>query len=757
MAPNIPIHQTIGFRIFLAILLFSIIVTGLTTSLSIRRQYITNKQQIISHMEHVKKSILPSLSNNVWVGDRIQINLILDGITHLPDIDHAILQTRDKVLIAQAGALYSENNITRTFPLIYSYNWQEIDLGTITISASYDKIFAELRQKTYYALLEDGIKILFAGVFIFLIFHLLVTRHLKTMGDHVRNLDILNSKPLTLTRSGFKAGRIDELDDVVNAINEMHSNLAGAYLEIEQINIMLQEDIGKRQEAENKAVAAMEDWERTFNTFDDIVTIMDNTLVIQRVNKAACRMFGAEPEDLIGRHCYELFRGESKPCEKCPGIPAIYFSKSQVAEIEHKHLNKIFLISASPILDDSGELTGIVHTAKDITEHKLLEKQYIQAMKMESIGRLTGGIAHDFNNLLTAILGYCELAIGNTQDNTEMRRYLEVILNSAERAATLTRQLLAFSRKQPIMKKVVNLGILVNNMKMMLQRLIQENISLSIDCPISEMNIEADPGQVEQILMNLCVNARDAMPTGGTITIQTALFTADEDFAAWNEGLQPGAYVILQVIDTGMGMTREIQNKIFEPFFTTKDLGHGTGLGLATVYGIVKQHNGYISVESTPGRGTTFTVFFPISLADTPVAEDKKEEFFVPGKETILVVEDDPTIRTLIADSLQPKGFNVLGASGGSEAMDLARKYKGEIDVLLIDVIMPDMNGPEVAEQLRLIRPEAKTLFMSGYTDDIIEQYGILHPDVQFIQKPLIFKLLMSKIQEIMLQKNPIN
>jgi PAS domain S-box-containing protein len=380
------------------------------------------------------------------------------------------------------------------------------------------------------------------------------------------------------------------------------------------------------------------------------------------------------------------------------------------------------------------------------------EAQLRQAQKMEAVGRLAGGVAHDFNNLLTVIRGYSELLLGRLAPTDAMRKDMEEIKKAADRASGLTRQLLAFSRRQFIAPKVLDLNALVSNMDGMLRRLIGEDIvELCTELDSSVGAVKADPGQVEQVIMNLVVNARDAMPKGGRLTIQTKNVTIGQGARLDAVGVEPGSYVLLAVRDTGHGMDAETRSHLFEPFFTTKEKGKGTGLGLSTVYGIVKQSGGSISVESAPGRGTTFRIYLPRVEKEVPVAAGGFEAIDpARGRETILLVEDEPAVRGLVHETLRLHGYTVLEARHGIEALLTSTKYVGPIHLLLTDVVMPQMSGPEVAEKLLTVRPGIKVLYMSGYPDHPVFDQGGVNRETGFLAKPFSPHVLAQKVREIL-------
>ena len=410
------------------------------------------------------------------------------------------------------------------------------------------------------------------------------------------------------------------------------------------------------------------------------------------------------------------------------------------------------------VKDENGVTLYHEGTIEDITarteaelHQQELEQQLRQSQKMEAIGRLAGGVAHDFNNLLTAINGYSSLALQRANSDDRIHGYLEEIKRAGERAANLTRQLLAFGRKQMLKPVALNLNDVVSEMSKMLRRLIGEDIFFDAIFDPLLKHIRADLGQIEQVLVNLVVNSRDAMPQGGTLTIETANFAIDHEFASKHLGLSLGDYVVLTVSDNGCGMDEKTKARIFEPFFTTKEVGGGTGLGLSTVYGIVKQSGGNIWVYSEPGEGTVVKVFLPQFLQETEAPTKRLEDAVVPrGSETILLVEDEDVVRGLTRQILEQAGYNVLDTRGGEEAIRVCRERRGPIDLLLTDVVMPEMSGKEVAERLTRLRPATRVLFMSGYTDDAIVHHGVLDSNVEFIHKPFTPLALARKVREVL-------
>ncbi len=438
--------------------------------------------------------------------------------------------------------------------------------------------------------------------------------------------------------------------------------------------------------------------------------------------------------------------------QKLPEVPFILVSGTigEEAAIESLRAGATDYVLKHRLTRLAPTVRRALNEVEERRQRSRLEQQFLGAQKMEAVGRLAGGVAHDFNNLLTVINGYSHLLLARLDAQSPLRPELSEIRKAGERAASLTRQLLAFSRRQVLEPKVLDINPVVLELEKMLRRLIGENIELVTDLAPGLGRVKIDPGQIEQVIMNLVVNARDAMPEGGQVTLQTrGVEVSEEDKALLGE-IRPGSYVTLSVADNGCGMDREVQSHIFEPFFTTKEQGKGTGLGLATVYGIVKQSGGSIWVDSEPGRGSTFRIHLPLSREQpqrTPGEEARVE--IERGHETILVVEDDPGVRGLIEAALTRSGYTVLPACGPGEARDLCQKHPGRIHLLLTDIVMPETSGHELAKALMPQRPDMGVLFMSGYTDEsVLAQGGPLQ--APFLQKPFSPERLAQKVREVL-------
>jgi PAS domain S-box-containing protein len=479
-----------------------------------------------------------------------------------------------------------------------------------------------------------------------------------------------------------------------------------------------------------------------------IIHTLDGAIVSW--NEGAQMVYGYSASEVLGRS-RSLLIPPGEP-DDLPKIVETLERGERLKRFETVHIRKggrriDVSMTISPVKDASDQIVGAAAIARDVSDRKLLETQLRQAQKMEAIGQLAGGIAHDFNNLLSVINGYCDLLEDEVQQNATADRNLEQIKKAGERAACLTRQLLAFSRQQVLEPTVVDLNAVVVDLEKMLGRIVGEDVEFRSRLNANLGSVKADRGQIEQVIMNLIVNARDAMPQGGRLVIETANVVVDEELAQEHGFQQPGNYVRLSVADNGIGMDAETQLRIFEPFFTTKEIGKGTGLGLSTVYGVITQSGGVVEVQSQVGQGTTFDVYLP--AIQEPVPKEKPHsqvDADFRGTETILLVEDEEALRKLTRDLLINKGYKLLEAESPESAIQIARQYTGPIDLLLTDVVMPRMNGPDLARKLLATRPTLKIVYMSGYAGSKPSQ--VLDPHAVLLAKPFKTKLLLRKLRE---------
>ncbi|MCA1815455.1 MAG: PAS domain S-box protein [Acidobacteria bacterium] len=496
--------------------------------------------------------------------------------------------------------------------------------------------------------------------------------------------------------------------------------------------------------------------ERYRRLFDDALTgnfVTEPGGRIIACNLAFARIFGFGTVEEAMRHnmgaVHASRQARERIIERMRRERRIEYLETELRRADGTTVHAV--VNAAGLFDAEDRLVEIHGNVFDDTRRRELEVQLQQSQKMEAIGKLAGGIAHDFNNLLTAINGYSELMLRRVRAEDPVRRHAEEIKRAGERAAHLTRQLLAFSRKQVMQPAVLDINAVVSEMNGMLRRLIGEDVQLLTSLRPEVGKIKADPHQLSQVLMNLAVNARDAMPQGGKLTVETANVRLDESYASRHVATRPGRYVCLAVSDTGCGMYESVRARVFEPFFTTKEVGKGTGLGLSTVYGIVKQSGGNVWVYSEPGRGTTFKIYLPrVDEEGRESAEGASREETPTGTETVLLVEDEAQVRDMTHEMLRMWGYEVIEARLCAEALRLSEEYRGKIDLLLTDVVMPQMSGSELAAHLSTTRPDMRVLYMSGYTDDAIVRHGVLQEGVAFIEKPFTADSLARKVRGVL-------
>jgi PAS domain S-box-containing protein len=511
-------------------------------------------------------------------------------------------------------------------------------------------------------------------------------------------------------------------------------------------------DITERKLFEERLVESEERYRTSIENSNDGVAIVKGDRHLY-VNRKFVEIFGFDnANEIIGQQVTitvhpddrERVAEINRKRQSDGGVPSRYEFKGL-----KKNGDAVMIEVSATKTTYSGEPMSLVYL-RDVTERRSLEAQLLHAQKMEAVGQLAGGVAHDFNNILTAIIGYGSLLHMKMRDDEPLRVYAEHILASAQKATHLTQSLLAFSRKQILNPESANMNEILHNVRRLLSRTIGEDIEFIILTGDSELTILADVVQIEQVLMNLAINARDAMPDGGTLTIAIEPFHMDLDFVRRNNFGKPGHYVRISIVDTGTGMDDKTQERIFEPFFTTKEVGKGTGLGLSMVYGIVNQHNGFIRVFSELHKGTTFEIYLPLIRTQVAI-ENKKEEIpFLPGSGVILMAEDDTTVRQLTKQLLEDAGYIVIEAFDGEDVVLKFSENKEKIDLLLLDTVMPKKDGKEAYEMISRIRPEVKALFMSGYSEDIIHKRGILQEGINFIAKPVTPNVLLKKIREVL-------
>ena len=507
----------------------------------------------------------------------------------------------------------------------------------------------------------------------------------------------------------------------------------------------------QRKMAEEALRKTSERFARVFESVSEIIAIVGADRTIQFASPSVESVLGHDPVSLVGMSVYELVAPEDTA--RVQQLMNGRMSPTTAFEVKARHKDDSFRILevVANTFGEHGE-GEVVLTARDITERRQLENQYRQSQKMEAVGRLASGVAHDFNNVLTAIAGFSDLLLEDLPGDDPRREDVAEIRRAVDRGAALSRQLLAFSRQQVLSPQLVNLDALISDMSAMLRRVLGEDIELRFIPCDHDCIVSADPGQLEQVLLNLAVNARDAMPDGGKLTIEVGRVDLDASYAEQHFPVEPGPYVQLSVSDTGLGMDEKTKAHIFEPFFTTKEKGKGTGLRLSTVYGIVKQSGGYVWVYSEPGQGATFKVYLPRVTADkgrkprvTPAPNRLPR-----GSETILLAEDEATVRAVVRQALERQGYVVLEAPNTETAIAFAERHDGAIHMLISDVVMPGLSGRDLADRVRTARPGIKVMFMSGYTDEAVVRHGKLDAGVAYLQKPFGPEALARKVREVL-------
>jgi PAS domain S-box-containing protein len=512
-------------------------------------------------------------------------------------------------------------------------------------------------------------------------------------------------------------------------------------------------DVTDRKAAETALRHSEEYYRSLIENASDPIVVLDEAGQVLYESPALEKVLGWRPEERLGRKTLELLPEEQR-AEIAERLARVMREPGRTELVETRALHRdgswrdIEAVAKSR--RDEGGRTTVILNVRDLTERKNLEAQLNQAQKMEAIGRLAGGVAHDFNNLTTAILGYSELMLRRLEAHDPLRRHVAEVTRAAERAAALTRQLLAFSRKQLLQPRVLDVAGVLEHSRGLLERLIGEDIELVTRAEPAVGRVRADPIQLDQVILNLAVNARDAMPRGGRLLVEASNADLDDEYAHDHVTVRPGRYVMLAVSDTGQGMDKATQERIFEPFFTTKETGKGTGLGLSTVYGIVQQSGGYVWVYSEVGRGTTFKIYLPRvdEEVDQPPAAAPPPVATAAASQTLLLVEDEGSVRELLKELLEAAGYSVLEASRPAEAISLVRARPEPIDLLITDVVMPDMTGPELARHLDGLRPGLRMLFLSGYTEGVVLDKGLLNDGAHFLQKPFTTDALESKVRE---------
>jgi PAS domain S-box-containing protein len=746
------IRRGIGLRLLVRVVLFSSAVTLVLTLFQLYLDYSHDVGVIERRLDEIEQGYLNTIAENLRHRDRAQLQLELEGILRLPDM--RAIEVREIAgadpLVVTVGARERRWAMARETPIVYVAQGSPRQIGTLYVEATLADVYSQLIDKSLVILASQGAKTFLVSLFIIYIFHRLVTRHLAAIAEFVRGYDFRHpAPPLRLERR--PPATADELDQAVAAFNGLCGSLQRAYDDLRRVNAELEQDIATRRHAEDALRAS----EQRFRDYAEIAsdwfweTGPDHrlTYVSERVAN-----FSFDRDSLIGRRRWDLAMDLEEEPEKWRKHFALLDRHEPFRGFAYKVTRAdgsagFAETSGKPIFDAAGAFVGYRGGARDMTVQHETEVQLEQAQKMAAVGQLTGGVAHDFNNLLTVVIGSLDLVLEQVQGET--RAIVETAVRAAQRAADLVQRLLAFSRQQALRPETLDLNRLATGMEDLLRRSVGANFEIAMKLEPGLWPATADRGQVESALLNLAINARDAMPEGGRLLIETANERLDESYAAHNNDVAVGDYVMLAVTDNGTGMPPDVLERALEPFFTTKEIGKGSGLGLSVIYGFAKQSRGHLKIYSEVGHGTTVRLYLPrAAVAGAQVAAPPLQAAHTRGGETVLVVEDHAEVRGYVVAQLRDLGYRALEAEDGPQALKILSGDTA-VDLLMTDMVMPGgMTGRQLAETAKRQRPLLKLLFTSGHAEDAMVEVGEFGPRVQFLAKPYTRQDLAFKVRE---------
>jgi PAS domain S-box-containing protein len=546
--------------------------------------------------------------------------------------------------------------------------------------------------------------------------------------------------------------RTEAEKELEKSSQELENRVAERTAELSETNINLIKEVAEHQQTTKELYNAKEEWERTFDAIGDFITIQDKDMRIVKVNKALCQELNATPGELIGKHCFEIFHDAELPCEGCVEVLCDKTAKTGIFEVFHPKLNKTLLVSRASIYDESNQFVGAIHISKDITRQKQLENQLQQSQKMEAVGTLAGGIAHDFNNILAAILGFSDLALLETENNGKIKDYLQSIKKSGKRAKDLVAQILAFSRHDKVEKDIVNIEPILKESLKLLRSVLPATIEIKQEIDSTTGSVIADPTQLHQIIMNLSTNASQAMEEkGGILTVSLSEEEFSNDQVVGSKTLQAGKYVKIAVTDTGQGMDDALLEYIFDPFFTTKEKTEGTGMGLSVVHGIMEESGGAIGVQSTPGEGTRFELFFPRASDTSKTTDSAVASHLKEGQGRILFIDDEADLVEMGEKMLMYLGYEVEGFTSSSEALESFRENAERFDLVITDQTMPEISGVELASRLLEISSDIPIILCTGYSSTVSEDTARQAGISEFVMKPLSIHQLSNIVGKVLM------
>lgn len=728
--------HTLGKRLFRQTLLLALALSVVFSAVFTVAEYYRSKASLNESVELLKKTHLDAITAALWSLDHQQMTAQIDGLHHYPFVSYVAVVDQGRIVV-EAGTRSDLFGDVRRIDLAATYNGHQMPLGYLHLEIDRQAIMRDALSTAAVTLLFQTLTITIVMLFAFMLFERQVTRHLAAAADYFTSFGLAQvQQPLQLDKTCHG----DEIDALVEAFNRMRESLAVAY---QQQQGMLQ--AVRESEALLRAIAHRIPNGGVWVVAADVRYIMFEGSLVETLGLSGQETLGRMPGELFGEH----LAGRLESCYRLA-----LAGETLSEEIEYQE--RVLWVQFAPLADENGVVMAAMALGIDVTERRQIEaerrdmlQRLGQAHKMEAIGRLAGGIAHDYNNKLTVILGYAHVLRLTGLQGKDAPEQLNQIIKAAEHSRDITRQLLAFTRSERVNPVRVDLDRLISQSSKSLSRLIGEDITLSHVAGADLWPVRIDPTQADQILMNLVMNARDAIAGNGSVTIATQNIVLDKGTAGHLQGASPGEYVLMTVSDTGCGMDPEVMEHIFEPFFTTKEMGKGTGLGLATVYGIVRQNGGAVSVESAPGGGSAFFIYLPRFVGETPETRRPGEGGILPARTTLLV-DDDAAVRDVTALMLRRLGHTVITATSPGEAIRLCQQPGIVVDLILTDVIMPSMNGREMVRAILPHQKAARVLYMSGYPADAVEGRGAVDADAPLLRKPFALDVLREHIGQIM-------